>query len=33
MPPIKLTDEELTRVFEAARPIPVNRRDVVARLR
>jgi hypothetical protein len=27
MPPIRLTDEELTHVFEAARPIPVNRRD------
>jgi hypothetical protein len=27
MPPIKLTDEELTHVFEAARPLAVNRRD------
>jgi hypothetical protein len=27
MPPIKLTDSELTHIFEAARPIPVNRRD------
>ena len=27
MPGIRLTDEELTHVFEAARPIPVNRRD------
>jgi hypothetical protein len=27
MRPIRLTDEELTRVFEAARPLAVNRRD------
>ena len=27
MSPIRLTDEELTHIFEAARPIPVERRD------
>ena len=27
MPPIRLTDEELSAVFAAAGPLPVNRRD------
>jgi hypothetical protein len=27
MSPLKLTDDELTHVFEAARPLAVNRRD------
>ena len=27
MPPVKLTDDELSAVFTAAQPIPVARRD------
>jgi hypothetical protein len=31
MPPVRLTDEELTAVFAAAQPIPVSRRDAFLR--
>lgn len=27
MPPIRLTDDELTAIFAACRPLPVDRRD------